>query len=94
MKRTVAVVVLSAILAVLSIVLGRSARTSRGASSIGYVSMQRIINESPRDKAGAARFQELTQQLREAMTKRNESKEQIIKKRLAELVGNEDDLGF
>jgi outer membrane protein len=62
MKRTVALVFLSAILAILSVVLGRRARVFRGASSIGYVSMQRILNESPQDKAGAARFQELQQQ--------------------------------
>ncbi len=40
------------------------------------------------------RMEDELKKLREAMTKRNESKEQIIKKRLAELVGNEDDLGF
>jgi hypothetical protein len=40
------------------------------------------------------RMEDELKKLREAMTKRNDSKEQIIKKRLAELVGNEDDLGF
>jgi len=40
------------------------------------------------------RMEDELKKLREAMMKRNESKDQIIKKRLAELVGNEDDLGF
>jgi hypothetical protein len=40
------------------------------------------------------RMEDELKKLREAMVKRNESKDQIIKKRLAELVGNEDDLGF
>ena len=40
------------------------------------------------------RMEDELKKLREAMTKRNESKDQIIKRRLAELVGNEDDLGF
>lgn len=40
------------------------------------------------------RMEDELKKLREAMTKRNEAKDQIIKKRLAELVGNEDDLGF
>lgn len=40
------------------------------------------------------RMEDELKKLREAMTKRNDSKDQIIKKRLAELVGNEDDLGF
>ena len=40
------------------------------------------------------RMEDELKKLREAMIKRNESKEQIIKKRLTELVGNEDDLGF
>ena len=40
------------------------------------------------------RMEDELKKLRESMTRRNESKDQIIKKRLAELVGNEDDLGF
>jgi hypothetical protein len=40
------------------------------------------------------RMEDELKKLRESMTRRNDSKEQIIKKRLAELVGNEDDLGF
>jgi hypothetical protein len=40
------------------------------------------------------RMEDELKKLREAMTRRNESKEQIIKKRMAELIGNEDDLGF
>lgn len=40
------------------------------------------------------RMEDELKKLREAMTRRNDSKDQIIKKRLAELVGNEDDLGF
>ncbi|MCE9524559.1 MAG: hypothetical protein K8R36_00725 [Planctomycetales bacterium] len=40
------------------------------------------------------RMDDELKKLREAMTRRNESKDQIIKKRLAELIGNEDDLGF
>ena len=40
------------------------------------------------------RMEDELKKLREAMTKRSESKDQIIKRRLAELVGNEDDLGF
>jgi hypothetical protein len=40
------------------------------------------------------RMEDELKKLREAITKRNESKDQIIKKRMAELVGNEDDLGF
>ena len=63
MKRTVAIVCLAGLLAVGSIVLGRRARVaSRGASSIGYVSLQRILNESPEEKAGASRLQQMQQQ--------------------------------
>lgn len=40
------------------------------------------------------RMEDELKKLHEAMTKWNEAKEQIIKRRLAELVGNEDDLGF
>ena len=40
------------------------------------------------------RMEDELKKLRESMTRRNESKDQIIKKRLAELIGNEDDLGF
>lgn len=40
------------------------------------------------------RMDDELKKLREAVTRRNDSKDQIIKKRLAELVGNEDDLGF
>ena len=40
------------------------------------------------------RMEDELKKLREAMTKRSESKDQIIKRRLADLVGNEDDLGF
>lgn len=40
------------------------------------------------------RMEDELKKLREAMTKRNESRNQIIKRRLAELIGNEDDLGF
>ena len=40
------------------------------------------------------RMEDELKKLREAITKRNESKEQIIKQRVADLVGNEDDLGF
>ena len=40
------------------------------------------------------RMEDELKKLRESMTRRNDSKDQIIKKRLAELVGNEDDLGF
>ena len=40
------------------------------------------------------RMEDELKKLRESMTKRNDSKDQIIRKRLAELIGNEDDLGF
>lgn len=63
MKKTVAVVLLAAVLAALSIFVGRRTRVSaRGASSIGYVSLQRILNESPEQKAGASRLQQIQQE--------------------------------
>ncbi len=67
-QRTVIIVTLSVLLAVLSIVFGRRARVFRGASSIGYVSMQRILAESPEAKAIAARLQELQQQKTRELT--------------------------
>ena len=67
-QRTVVIVTVSVILAVLSIMFGRSSRVFRGASSIGYVSMQRILAESPEAKATAARLQELQQQKTRELT--------------------------
>jgi Skp family chaperone for outer membrane proteins len=60
--RTLAVVVLSVFLAVLSIIVGRRSRVFRGSSSVGYVSMQRILSESPEAKATVTKLQELQQQ--------------------------------
>lgn len=51
------------------------------------------VRQSRRDLQ-IKRMEDELKKLREAMTKRNDSRDQIIKRRLAELAGSEDDLGF
>lgn len=61
---------------------------------IAELIMQHFEVRQKRRELQIKRMEDELKKLREAMTKRNESRDLIIKRRLAELVGNEDDLGF
>jgi outer membrane protein len=62
MKRILALAITLAVIAALLVAIARQTRIERGGLPMGYVNMQRIVSESPREKANGARLTQMQQQ--------------------------------